>query len=108
MKDVVFMGDSLVRIRAFPAGVRQDIGFQIDTVQRGKKPDDWKPVNSVGKGVREIRTRDASGQYRVVYLANFKDAVHMLHAFQKKTQRTRRADLDLARERLKQVRRRYG
>lgn len=102
------MGDSLARIRAFPADARQDIGFQMDSVQRGGQPDDWKPMNVVGKGAREIRIREASGQYRVVYLSHSEDAVYILHAFHKKTQRTRKLDLDLARARLKQVKKLYG
>ena len=97
------MGDTLARIRAFPAAARQDAGFQLDRVQRGDPPDDWKPLGAVGRGVREIRIRDDSGQFRVIYLANLENAVYILHAFQKKTQRTRKADIDLARKRWKQV-----
>ena len=97
------MGDSLDQIRAFPSNARQDAGFQIDLVQRGKDPDDWKPMKTVGKGVREIRIREASGIYRVIYLATLKDMVYVLHAFQKKTQKTRKSDIDLARKRLKEI-----
>ncbi len=60
------MGDSLTRIRAFPSGARQDAGFQIDKVQRGENPDDWKSVKTIGKSVREIRIKEADGQYRVI------------------------------------------
>ena len=102
------MGDSLARIRAFPADARQDVGFQVDKVQRGEQPDDWKPMNPVGNGVREIRISAASGQYRVIYLARFDDAVYILHAFHKKTQRTRKSEIDLARRRFRQVRKLYG
>ncbi len=94
------MGDSLARIRAFPSSVRQDTGFQIDKVQRGENPDDWKPMTTIGRDVKEIRTYEAGGHYRVIYLANLEDAVFVLHAFQKKTQRTRKPDIDLARDRL--------
>ena len=55
------MGDSLARVRDFPSGARQDAGFQIDRVQRGDSPDDWKPMKTVGRGVREIRIRETSG-----------------------------------------------
>jgi len=103
MKEVVFMGNSLTRIRAFPSGARQDAGFQIDKVQRGENPDDWKPVKTIGKSVREIRIKEANGQYRVIYLTNLKDAVYVLHAFQKKTRQTRKSDIDLARKRLSMV-----
>lgn len=97
------MGNSLTRIRAFPSGARQDAGFQIDKVQRGENPDDWKSVKTIGKSVREIRIKEANGQYRVIYLTNLKDAVYVLHAFQKKTRQTRKSDIDLAGKRLSMV-----
>jgi phage-related protein len=103
MKKVVFMGDSLARIKAFPVDARQDAGFQIDKVQRGEYPDDWKPMKTVAKGVKEIRIRGANGQYRVIYLVNLKDTIYVLHAFPKKTQQTRKSDIDLARKRLGMV-----
>ena len=68
-------------------------------IQVGRDPDDWKPMSSVGPGACEIRVRDRSGAYRVIYVAKFTDAVYVLHAFQKKTQKTARADLDLAMQR---------
>jgi phage-related protein len=94
------MGNSLEQIRAFPSSARQDAGFQIDNVQRGENPDEWKPMKTVGNGVKEIRIRDASGHFRVIYLTNLEDTVYVLHAFQKKTQKTRKSDIDLARKRL--------
>lgn len=102
MKPVVFLGDSLDRLRAFPERPRRDAGFQLDRVQRGLDPDDWKPMATIGPGVREIRARDASGAYRVVYVATFAEAVYVLHAFRKKTQRTSARDLALARARLRE------
>ncbi|MBM3531369.1 MAG: type II toxin-antitoxin system RelE/ParE family toxin [Alphaproteobacteria bacterium] len=105
MKPVVFLGDSLDRVRAFPDGARRDAGFQIDRVQRGLDPDDWKPMTGVGPGVREIRVRHESGAYRVIYVASFVEAVYVLHAFIKKTQRTARRDLELAAVRLRDLRR---
>ena len=53
----------------------------------------------VGAGACEIRVREESGAYRVIYVARFEDAVYVLHAFQKKTQKTARSDLDLAKQR---------
>lgn len=94
------MGNSLEQIGDFPSSARQDVGFQIDKVKRGENPDDWKPMKAVGKGVKEIRIREASGQYRVIYLTNLEDTVNVLHAFLKKTQQTRKSDIDLARKRL--------
>jgi phage-related protein len=105
MKPVVFLGDSLGRLRAFPERARRDAGFQLDRVQRGLEPDDWKPMKTIGAGVREIRTREASGVFRVVYVATFAEAVYVLHAFQKKTSRTSPRDLELASARLQELKR---
>jgi phage-related protein len=99
----VFVGDSLKRLREFPEAARQDAGYQLDKVQRGQQPDDFKPVPSIGKGVEEIRIWEESGTYRVIYTARMPDAVYVLHAFQKKTQATSRRDIEIARERLTQV-----
>jgi phage-related protein len=74
--------------------------------QRGLDPDDWKPMPTIGRGVREIRVRDASGAFRVVYVATFAHAVYVLHAFAKKTQRTSQPDLSLAQARFKELKRR--
>lgn len=99
MKPVEFLGDSLARLREFPDAPRRESGFQIDRVQRGLEPNDWKPMSTVGPGVREIRTRDSSGAFRVVYVAQFADAVYVLHAFRKTTRRTAASDLRLAKTR---------
>ena len=108
MKPVTFLGDSLDDVRSFPGDARRDVGFQIDRLQRGFDPDDWKPMKTVGPGVREIRVREASGAYRVIYIAAFEDAVYVLHAFQKKTPATAKRDLDLATARFKELVRRHG
>jgi len=104
MKAVVFLGDSLDVIRAFPEQVRRQTGFELRQVQHGLDPSDWKPMRSVGSGVREIRIRDASGAFRVLYIASLADAVYVLHAFQKKTQKTERRELDVAILRLRLLR----
>ncbi len=99
MKLVRFLGDSLERLRDFPVDARQDAGYQLDKVQRGLMPDDFKPMPTVGKGVEEIRIRDDAGIYRVIYTARIAEAVFVLHAFQKKTQRTSQRDLEIGRTR---------
>jgi len=65
-------------------------------------PTDWKPMPSVGPGVNEVRVHTGL-EHRVLYVAKFEEAVYVLHAFEKKVQKTRDADLTLARERLKQL-----
>jgi phage-related protein len=103
MKSVEFRGNALEELRAFPDGARRAVGYQIDRVQHGYDPDDWKPMPSVGKGVREIRVRDEFGAFRVIYLAKFKDAIFVLHCFQKKTGKTAQGDIELARKRYKEL-----
>jgi phage-related protein len=78
---------------------RRGVRHQLDQVQRGREPDDWKPINAVGQGVREIRLRDAAGVFRVLYVAQFADAIYVLHCFQKKTRKTSQADINLAAQR---------
>jgi phage-related protein len=88
MKPLRFLGRSRQDLQEFPANARREAGFQLDHVQNGLNPDDWKPMKTIGSGVREIRIKDHAGAFRVIYVATFADAVYVLHAFQKKTQAT--------------------
>ncbi len=103
MKDVKFVGTSLDDLRAFPKNPRQDMGRQINRVQQGLEPLNWKPMRSVGSGVREIRIRDEGNNFRGIYVTNLSDTVYVLHVFIKKSQRTLRKDSDIARSRFKEV-----
>jgi len=103
MKKVIWMGSSKADLKSFPTAVMDDMGHQLFLVQCGLDPNDWKPMTTVGIGVKEIRVRDAAGVYRTVYLATRPEAVYVLHCFQKKTQQTARRDINLARQRLKSV-----
>lgn len=107
-KPVEFRGSSLDDLRAFPQAARREAGHQIDQVQSGEEPDDWKPMNTVGQGVKEIRIRNAAGAFRVVYAAKFAEAVFVLHCFQKKTEKTSKADLDLAAKRYRDLLKELG
>jgi phage-related protein len=80
LKRVTFHGDSLDRLRDFPEEARREAGHELYQVQMGRDPSDWKSMPIIGPGVREIRIRDASGAYRVIYIAAFADAVHVLHS----------------------------
>ena len=102
-KAVEFRGSALDDLRAFPLSVRREAGHQLDQVQNGQEPDDWKPMNTVGQGVKEIRIRDAAGAFRIVYVAKLADAVYVLHCFQKKTEKTSKTDLDLATKRYRDL-----
>ena len=99
IKPVEFLGDSLDRLREFPDDAKQDAGYQLDRVQHGLQPDDFKPMPTIGQGVEEIRIRDDSGAYRVIYAARLAEAVYVLHAFQKKTQATSKRHIELAKQR---------
>ena len=103
MRPVCFLGDSLKCLRDFPEGARHDAGYQLDKVQRGRQPDDFKPMPVIGNGVVEIRVSSSSGAYRVIYLARQPEAVYVLHAFQKKTQATSKKDLEIAKRRFRQL-----
>lgn len=103
MKSICFLGDSLSRLREFGPDAKQDAGYQLDKIQRGEQADDFKPMPSIGKGVEEIRLWDETGTYRVIYTARIKDAVYVLHAFQKKTQATAKRDIDLAKSRFAEL-----
>ena len=76
----------------------------MDRVQRGLLLESWKPLRAVSPGVNEIRVRDGAGAFRVIYVASFAEALYVLHAFRKKTQKTAKSDLELARTRLKLLR----
>jgi phage-related protein len=103
VRPVRFLGDSLKCLRDFPEDARHDAGYQLDKVQRGEQPDDFKSMVAVGRGVEEIRVREDSGAYRVIYVARRADAVYVLHAFQKKTQATPKKDIDIARRRFAEL-----
>lgn len=103
IKPTEFLGDSLEALRALPNSARQEAGFQLDKVQRGKEPDNWRPMTTVGQGVKEIRISDEAGAFRVIYVAKLSDAIYVLHCFQKKTQVTSQKDIRLARKRYKDL-----
>ena len=103
MKSVQFRGSSLDELRAFPVSVMREAGYQIDRVQQGLQPDDFKPMPSVGSAVAEIRLWAEAGTFRVIYVAKFENAVYVLHCFKKKTQKTSKKDIDLAAKRYKDL-----
>jgi len=101
-KPVVWLGDSLEAMAGFPEDARRIGGFQLWLVQRGQEPNDWKPMPSVGLGVSEIRIHTGV-EHRVVYIAKFSEAVYVLHAFEKRTRRTPKDAIDLAKNRLREL-----
>ena len=97
-KPLIWLGSSRRDLRAFPALARRLAGFQLRRLQQGLDPDDWKPMQTVGPGVREIRIHIA-GAHRVFYVATRAEAIYVLHAFEKKTQKTSAHDLRIGRDR---------
>ena len=103
VRPIKFRGNSRTDLRKFPEDARREAGQQLFRVQQGEEPADWKPMETIGPGVREIRIRDKSGAYRVIYVAKFAQAIYVLHCFQKKTQKTAPSDLTLAQRRYKEL-----
>jgi len=102
-KEIRWVGSAYDDLLAFPDQPRRDAGFQLSKVQAGLEPEDWKPFEGIGAGTREIRIRDISGIFRVMYVAKFETAVYVLHCFQKKTQATSKRDKDIATARYRAV-----
>src|ERR1039457_4426722 len=96
MRPVRFLGDSLKCLRDLPESARHDAGYQLDKVQRGDQPDDFKPLPSIGKSVEEIRVLQSSGAYRVIYFARRADVVYV-------RQRTPEKELEIAKSRFGQL-----
>ncbi len=101
-KPIEWIGAVKKDLMDFPNDARRQAGFELRAIQQGDLPSDFKPMSTVGKGVEEIRIR-TDDAYRIFYVARFEEAVYVLHAFQKKTQKTSSSDLDLGQQRYKQM-----
>lgn len=97
LKAIVFVGRSLQVIRDFPVTAKREAGFQLNKIQSGTDPTDWKPLKTVGAGAREIRIGSSQGEFRVIYVAKFEETVYVLHAFSKKTRKTNKLDIEAGR-----------
>ena len=102
MKPLRFLGSSLDDLRNFPDEARRAAGFELRAVQNGLGPSDWKSMPIIGPGANEIRIH-VLGEWRVIYVAKRREAVYVLHAFQKKTRKTNRFDIELSRQRYRQI-----
>lgn len=103
-KNLTWEGSSLDDLKAFPVEVRKEAGHQLNKVQNGIDPDDFKPMSTIGNGAYEIRIRDdANNQFRVIYIAKFEESIYVLHSFHKTTEQTSKRDIDLARSRLSKL-----
>ena len=104
-KDLIWVGTARADLAALPEDARRHLGFELREVQCGREPSDWKPMSSVGAGVIEIRVRSSGNAFRALYVAKFPEAIYVLHAFQKRSQKMPLLDLALARSRYAAVRR---
>jgi len=102
-KPLIWVGSSKEDLRDFPLVAKQRAGYQLSLIQEGEEPNDWKPMESVGPGTREIRIKCKDGAFRVFYVVNRADAVYILHAFRKTTEKTEKRDIDLGKDRYKSL-----
>ena len=103
LNPVKWLGSSRSDIRELRDTTQHNLEYELFRVQLGLLPTDFRPMPSVGSGTYEIRVTDADGISRLMYVAKFRNTVHVLHVFEKKTQRTSRADIDKARQRYKEA-----
>jgi phage-related protein len=102
VKELKFVGSSLDDLRNFPEEARRVAGFELHAVQNGLEPREWKPMRSIGTGVQEIRIH-VLGEWRILYVAKIVEAVYVLHAFQKKSRKTNKNDIELAQKRFREI-----
>ena len=98
-KAIFWVGTSYKDLLDFPVNARQIAGYQLHRIQNGLDPEDWKPFQSIGAGVKEIRISDEGNAFRIMYVEKFAEKIYVLHSFQKKTQKTRKKDIDIAKAR---------
>ena len=105
VKPAVFHSKAREALQEFPEDVRREIGKAIFDLQKGHKLSMplSKPMPAVGKGVEELRVKDGAGIYRVFYFARVKDSVLVFHAFQKKSQKTPKNEIEMGQKRLKEL-----
>jgi phage-related protein len=107
MKRIIWLGSSYEDLLSFSKPAKQIAGYNLDKLQRGQEPQDWKPMISIGKGVKELRIH-CENEYRVIYIAQHTDGIYILHAFVKKSQKKNQRDVDLAKKRFKEISSNYG
>ncbi len=106
-RKLVWLVDSLDRLTNFPPPVRQRLGFALYQAQIGQRHEGAKMLHGFSETVWQVRADDPGGTYRAVYIAQFRGAVYVLHAFQKKAKSgiaTPRREMELIRQRLRLAR----
>lgn len=100
---VAWEGDSREVLQRFPKEVRQNFGFELWRMQKGKPPSNYRPLPSVGPGVFELRDQDERAWYRVVYVSRIEDVIYVLHCFEKKSREMPKRDFEKARKRYRNL-----
>ena len=98
-KPIYWVGTSFNDLLEFPNNAKQEAGYQLHRIQNGYEPENWKPFRTIGSGVKEIRISEDGNAYRIMYVAKFSDKIYVLHAFNKKSQKTSSKDIDIAKAR---------
>jgi phage-related protein len=102
-KPIRWSGSAYDDLIGFPPEARRLVGFQLGLIQLGYEPHDWKPFESAGTGVKEIRVRAENNQYRSLYVAKFEEAIYVLHCFVKKEEKTSKHDVEITRTRYREI-----
>jgi len=76
-KEIRWIGSAYADLLRFPDESRRQAGFQLGKIQAGLEPDDWKSLDNLGSGVRELRIRERAGSFRVMYVAKFDEALYV-------------------------------
>src|ERR1017187_1586457 len=106
-KSLTWLADSRSSVKSFPSGVQDDIGYALYAAQLGERSMKAKPLHGLGSQVMEIVAYDPGGTYRAVYSVSIGESIYVIHAFQKKAKAgiaTPKPEMDLIRQRLKQLR----
>lgn len=98
-KEIYWVGTSYKDLIKFPDEAKKAAGYQLHRIQNGFDPENWKPFKTVGAGVKEIRITEDNNAFRIMYVVKFLDKIYVLHSFQKKTQKTRLHDINIAKAR---------
>jgi phage-related protein len=103
LKEVLWLGNSKTAVSSFPNAIKEDLGFQLYELQKGKQPQKSRPMKSIGQGIFELKEQDHQGWYRVIYAIHIKNKIYILHCFKKQSAKTAKLDLELAKQRLKSI-----
>ena len=104
LSDIIWAGSSLKDLKGFPDKVRSHFGYSLFRLQQGEVPTrSYKPMSDIETGVYELREQDSKSWYRVIYYTRIEDHLVVLHCFEKRSAKTPKSDIQIAKDRLSQV-----